>query len=454
VISAPYEDPTFNVDLGAIYVISGASGAVLQHQLGPSDRTLFGIPLCVPGDLDGDGVNDYLAGASDAVYQTGPGLVYAFSGATGTSLFTLSGPATGSRFGNLVREVGDVDADGVGDFGVGSWPTGPGEVDIYSGATQSILYTFQGTWQFSNVNAVCGVGDIDRDGHADFGIGAAQDGPNGEGAFTVYSGSSGSVIYSYLGEHAQSSFGSDACRLGDTDGDGFEEFAVKANAYSGSLPAQGRVYVYSGQTGALLFEFTGDFVNEQLGRLPTNGVIDINRDGYADIPIGSPATSTLHVYSGRTGTLLYDFTNDGVPEALGCSSSVVGDLNGDGIDDILIGAADNRRFYSAAGRAYVFAGNDLFLQSRKPHYRPGDLVRLVNRGGEPGNPSCVVLTDISGAPIFIPLAIGTLDANGAFALSGTAPPGLAGTTMTFLGFAIGANGHTVIDSSPETIDFK
>ena len=66
----------------------------------------------------------------------------------------------------------------------------------------------------------------------------------------------------------------------------------------------------------------------------------------------------------------------------------------------------------------------------------------------------LVLTDLSGTPMFLPIAIGALDGNGNYALTGTTPPGLAGTTMTCIGYAIGANGHTVIDSSPETLVFK
>src|SRR5262249_48166884 len=135
-VSAPYEDPTQDVDLGAVYLISGATGAVLQHQLGTHDRDLFGWQVCTPGDLDGDGVTDFLVGAADSVFNTAPGKVYAYSGATGASLFTLQGRPADLFWGRVVRAVGDVDADGVGDFGVGANINGPGDVWVYSGATQ------------------------------------------------------------------------------------------------------------------------------------------------------------------------------------------------------------------------------------------------------------------------------------------------------------------------------
>jgi len=452
-VSAPYEDPTQYIEIGAVSLISGATGTVLQHVFGTHNRDLFGWQVCTPGDLDGDGVTDFLVGAADSVFNTAPGKVYAYSGSTGASLFTLQGRAGDTFWGRVVRAVGDVDADGVGDFGVGANVTGPGDVWVYSGATQAVIYKFHGSWTYANLSAVCGVGDLDGDGHADFGIGALGDGPNAEGVFTVYSGATRKKIYSFQGEHNRSAFGSDACALGDTDGDGTADFAVDALAYSGTFGAEGRVYIYSGSTGNLLWEYTGTFYNEKLGQLPTNGKLDLNRDGYADIPIGSYQTSTLHVYSGRTGTLLYDFHNDGIAESMG-PSSAIGDLNGDGIDDILVGAPDNARYYSGAGRAYVYAGNDLFLQANSRSLLANDFVSLEIRGGEPGHLSCFVLTDLSGTPMFLPIAIGALDGNGNYALTGTTPSGLAGTTMTCIGYAIGANGHTVIDSSPETLVFK
>src|SRR5262249_4305052 len=158
---------------------------------------------------------------------------------------------TGSRFGYRIGDLGDVDADGVPDFGVGDDPTGLGDVYVYSGASQAVLYSFPGANQNppSNMGTISRMGDLDSSGNADVGVGAARDGANSEGQFTVYSGSSGAVLFSLVGEQHWSGFGWFATSLGDTDADGVPDFAVTANAYTGNLNSQGRVYVYSGRTG-------------------------------------------------------------------------------------------------------------------------------------------------------------------------------------------------------------
>lgn len=456
-ITSPYEDPTYNVELGAVYLISGASGTVLQHQLGPSDRVSFGWTLCTPGDMDNDGIVDYLVGCPDFVHGNGIGRAFAYSGATGSLLFKLKGSTRSTEFGEYIGFVGDIDRDGVFDFGVGENANGPGDVYIYSGRTRAILYSFQGGNATSNINAVGCVGDFDGDGYDDFGIGASGDGTSVEGMMTVYSGASGGVLYALQGEQASSRFGYSSNLLGDLDNDGMSDFAVVAPLYDGIAVDEGRVYVYSGATSAIMFEYDGSLYNEKLGRLPTNSTVDFNHDGFADVLIGSIPWNLVHVYSGRTGTLLYDIrggVENGLPDLVGASMAGLSDVNGDGIDDVLVGAPGNSRNWAASGRAYVFAGNDLFLQANQLSYQPHDYFDLENRGGTPGAATCIVLTAVNGAPTFVPIAFGSLDNNGNFAIAGTVPTGLSGMTLAFMGYAIAASGHGVADSIPETVTFQ
>jgi hypothetical protein len=139
---------------------------------------------------------------------------------------------------------------------------------------------------------------------------------------------------------------------------------------------------------------------------------------------------------------------------VGASLAGIGDLNSDGIDDILVGAPGNSRNWASAGRAYVFGGNDLFLQANQLSYLPNDYFNLENRGGAPGAATCIVLTAINSAPMFLPIAFGSLDTNGNFAIVGTVPSGLSGISLTFMGYAVAASGHGVADSIPETITFQ
>jgi FG-GAP repeat protein len=469
IIAAPKEDVTYLVEVGAVYVISGGTGTVLQHQVGPTADDIFGYRVCAPGDLDGDGVNDYLVGEPDLLLN-GPGRVYGYSGATGVELFELDGQNVGDTFGIFLSGVGDVDGDGTPDFGVGaprfSTPStvGAGRVYVYSGRTRSGICLFNGSNTFGFMKTVCGVGDLDQDGVPDLGCGAYGDGPNGEGAFTVYSGASRTRLFSFQGEAKGDGFGIDVASLGDVDGDGYADYAVDAPGHKVLLGAEGRVYVYSGLSGALLWQYDGVLNDEQLGTLPTLGGVDFNGDGWDDITIASPiprskpySGGNVCIYSGWTGTLLYDLRGGvyaGAGEGLGFSMSEVGDFNGDGFEDLLVGAAMYSDPNFGQGRAYVFGGNDLFIQANDNYFWPFDPITLENRGGAPGSATCIVLSDLNGTPTFVPLAFGTLDPNGNFLIAGTVPTGLSGMTLSFTGFAVAASGHGVADTMPETLTFE
>jgi len=141
--------------------------------------------------------------------------------------------------------------------------------------------------------------------------------------------------------------------------------------------------------------------------------------------------------------------------SFGASASCVGDMNLDGVDDLLIGAPNlPTNGHTAAGHVFVFAGNDLFLQANAYEYLPGDTATLEIRGGEPGVLGMLALIDVSGTPTFLPTLLAPLDAVGNLVLSGTVPTGLAGLTATFVGYAQKPSGRGLIDSMPETIAFQ
>ncbi len=111
--------------------------------------------------------------------------------------------------------------------------------------------------------------------------------------------------------------------------------------------------MYSGRTGTLLWMQTGA-EGENLG-IGLEGAGDINRDGAGDVVAGAPGSSRAYVYSGRDGRLLLTLMPDSTNEGFGASASGAGDQNGDGFDDVIVGAAAAGQ---GAGRAYLFSGKD------------------------------------------------------------------------------------------------
>jgi hypothetical protein len=464
----PWMDDYF----GAVRVVSGATGVVIRKHLGPEKAGRLGMQIAGGSDFDGDGVPDYIL-ASPILPKPSTsenGTVYVHSGASGALLFQWTGERRFDSFGACVRILGDVDADGVDDIGIGapeydasSTKGQAGRAYVYSGRSGAILYTYTGSRHDEWLGTLFGVGDVDSDGHADFLVGSYgwNAPPNGEGRFSVYSGATGALLYSRVGENHGDFFGGIACPLGDVDADGAPDFAVAAYAYD-VVDSEGRVYVYSGPTGTLLYTIDGNHKDEAFGILPVSGRIDFNRDGYDDIVIGAtypPTSSTLesgvYVYSGINGRLLYRFsgsTYKNLNEILGASVDPIGDFDGDGFEDLAVGATNYSAVYQGEGRVYVFGGNDLLLQIEPTDTVVGDTVVADLRSGPPGLLGLFVMVDAAGTPLFEPLYLAPFDSFGELQLSASVPSSASGLDFTFQGYSQNRNGRgPLMDSARVTV---
>ncbi len=338
---------------GLARVYSGATGAVLYSFDGNTSLDFFGYSVDGAGDVNGDGHADVIVGAPfDDPNGPSSGRAFVFSGFDGSTLHTFDGTAANDQFGLSVAGVGDVNGDGYDDVIIGAWlHDGPGpdsgEATVFSGLDGTVLHAFEGDSSGDNFGrAVSGAGDIDGDGFADVIVGIHRDDNTGldAGAARVFSGATGAILHTFDGDSAGDRFGYSVSDCGDVDCDGFDDVIIGALEDDNNGMNSGSARVHSGATGAILHTFDGASADDQLGNA-VSGAGDVDADGVPDLVVAAFAedsfgsdAGTVRVFSGFDGSVLVTYNGNNPNDRLGWSVSAVGDINGDTISEFAIGA--------------------------------------------------------------------------------------------------------------------
>lgn len=334
----------------------------------------LGQSVACAGDVDGDGVSDLILGAAGTWdYVNGPGFTVGsaqvFSGATGVQIWQFSGAGI-ENLGYSVAGAGDVDGDGVPDAVVGapaaSRPlySNIGYARVYSGATGAVIWQFDGSYSSGLCGwSVSGAGDVDQDGFADLVVGEPRARPTyfGDiGSAYVYSGATGNMIWRFDGQGNLAWLGYSVAGVGDVDADGIPDLITGApSSRVNNDPEVGSAYVYSGRTGSLIWQLDGQSSGAWFG-YAVAGVGDIDQDGHADLIVGSPYerpggvkwSGTTSLFSGATGALIRRHEGATQGEQVGGSVSGLGDLDLDGVPDYAFGAFELYPLFTG-GRGYL-----------------------------------------------------------------------------------------------------
>jgi len=283
-----------------------------------------------------------------------------------TLLHTFEDPTPGVEgfFGWEVAALGDVDQDGVQEAIISEIDTDTGTTYVHSGASGRLIYQLDGAESELHGYAIADAGDVNGDGVSDILSGAPSSaGHRAPGRLYLYSGKTGARLHTFAGETANDFFGFDAAGVGDVDRDGRPDILVSAAFADGVGTNSGRAYVYSGRTFELLRTLEAERAGDLFGSAVGSSA-DLSGDGIPDLVLGARHAGTdrrgeAYVFSGRTGERLLELTAPPTGVDFGYFFATgVGDVDGDATPDIYVADFRDTSRGPATGRAAVYSGVD------------------------------------------------------------------------------------------------
>jgi len=395
-----------------------------------------GYSVAAAGDVNGDGIDDLIIGASHASpngYSSGASYVVFgrtigfaanlnLSTLDGTTGFKINGEGAYDYSGQSVAAAGDVNGDGIDDLIIGA--SFASQNEAYSGASYVVfgrttgfaavleLSAIDGTtgiringevaYDYSSLS-VASAGDVNGDGIDDLIIGAFGADPNGNSSGASYvvfgrttgfaanldlSTLDGTTGFQINGEVAGDQSGVSVATAGDVNGDGIDDLIIGAPSADPNGSSSGASYVVFGRTtgfaanldlstldGTTGFQIIGEVAYDVSGWSVASAG-DVNGDGIDDLIIGAGAadpngsrSGASYVVFGRTtgfaanlnlstldGTTGFQINGEVAGDRSGYSVASAGDVNGDGIDDLIVGARDADPNGSLSGASYVIFG--------------------------------------------------------------------------------------------------
>ena len=424
-------DISHDIDVAIqLSVLNGTNGFQLS---GEAAYDQLGRSVSSAGDVNGDGFDDLLIGAPSAHLGAKSGASYVVFGKAagfaanlnlsaldGTNGFRLSVEAADDQLGRSVSSAGDVNGDGFDDLIVGAYRADPNGTD--SGASYVVfgkaagfaanlnLSGLDGTngFQLSGEAAddqlgrsVSSAGDVNGDGFDDLLIGTPFATPNGfrSGASYVVFGKAGGFGanlelssldgtngFQLSGEAAYDRSGFSVSAAGDVNGDGFDDLLI-GTPFAPIGSESGTSYVVFGKAAGFAanlnlsaldgtngFQLSGEAERDWSG-FSVSAAGDVNGDGFDDLLIGAPyapissRSGASYVVFGKAagfaanlelssldGTNGFQLSGEVENDRSGSSVSAAGDVNGDGFDDLLIGAPNATPNLAGQGASYVVFG--------------------------------------------------------------------------------------------------
>lgn len=381
---------------GAAFVFHGSSAGLSTTPATMVSSGQFnafmGNSVACAGDVNGDGYSDIIVGSilyDNGETDEGAAFIYLGSASGINPVFAtrLERNQVSAEFGCCVAGAGDVNGDGYSDVIVGAEFYDNGQTDegaafVYLGSATGISNTVATQLEKNQASAGFGynvnsAGDVNGDGYGDVIVGAPtyDNGQTDEGAAFIYLGSAAglnTVAATQLeSNQASAELGVSTACAGDVNGDGYSDVIVGAPYYDNGQTDEGMVFVYHGSSIGLSTVATttieSNQVNAQLG-FSVASAGDVNGDGYSDVIVGawlydngSTDEGAAFIYLGSTtgisNSVSVQMEINQVSAYFGYSVASAGDVNGDGLSDVIVGAPNYDDVQTDEGGAFVFLGH-------------------------------------------------------------------------------------------------
>ena len=395
--------------------LSATKLSVPQGPLGPHAGDRFGSAAAAVGDLDGDGVLEVAVGApgdDDLGPDSGAVWILSIDSAdqviASTKISAASGGftgflGTGATFGAGLAAAGDVDGDGVSDLWVGAPRDGlhPSEGEVLGGALWLLYLNADGTVRehrkiaagvggMSSAvapgdhfgHSVASLGDVDGNGVSDLAVGAPRYLSDVGRVWTLFMNADGtvaseataSILSSFVGHNG---LGTSLAPLGDFDGNGVPDFYVgnplsRLGTFDAEVGRTGIVRLETDGTGALQWASYGTDGGDHFGTAVA-AVGDLDQDGAIDVAGGMPGFGGVFPGPPEGGVQVITMQSSGIPKStvlidavtapgqltlapgdrFGAGLAALGDLDGDGVPELLVGATGDDDLGREAGAAWI-----------------------------------------------------------------------------------------------------
>ncbi len=384
--------PLFNLLANDILPLTGSLPPDWFYESSQSSADL-GYAVSGARDLNGDGYADIVVGATKYAINGSNkgGAIFVFYGGPGglhsQPDWVYGWETSGAELGAAVAGVGDVNGDGYDDLVAGAPGCNTphpkaGCVLVFYGAATGLsnapaqLLTLNQRDAYLGT-AVDSAGDVNGDGYADVIVGAkwfTNELVNEGAAFLFLGGADGlsdTPIWQVEGNQAGASLGTSVTGAGDVNGDGFDDLLVGAPFWDGEYRDSGYAALYLGSAAGAeatpAWELNGSSANERLGAAVAS-VGDLNGDGLADFLVGAPgyqnqagqAVGAAFLFAGttswRTVLPLWTAVSDRENGQFGAAVGRAGDMNGDGLGDIVVGAPTYTQDQAKEGVVFIYLG--------------------------------------------------------------------------------------------------